>query len=108
MAQLSQLIVVLMGVLQTVAFAGEIPNTAPVNASRQAFMVQSGVQADLARYKAWATSQSLLYATKMGMETELAAGIFAAKVYREQSLKFPIDGMWVTLKTNSVGLRIPF
>lgn len=73
--------------------------------SKQAFLIQSGIQDGIQKTGDYFTAQ----VKQAGLGTEMGAGIFAYKMYRDKALTFPISHKTkVTLNLNSITFRINY
>lgn len=76
-----------------------------VSNAQRALMIQSGIQADLDRFNAFAMQQ----ANEYGVGKPIGAGVFAYKVYRERSLRVPVSNRTsLVLKQDSVSFQWRF
>lgn len=73
--------------------------------AKQAFLIQSGIQSDIQKTGDYFVAQ----VKQAGLGTEMGAGIFTYKVYRDKALTFPISHKTkITLNLNSVTFTIHY
>lgn len=73
--------------------------------ARQAFLIQSGIQDGIQKTGDYFVAQ----VKQAGLGSEMGAGIFTYKVYRDKALTFPISHKTkITLSMNSVTFTIHY
>lgn len=77
--------------------------------AKDAALIQSGVQADIDKLKAYGEAKGKEIAYDLGVEKPMFVGIFAYKVYRDKGVSFPLDKTKrLSIHTDRMELKVNF
>lgn len=94
--------------LPTVPIGGTTYGKA-ADAAQTAFSIQTGIDADVRRFREWGEAEAKRYGTKLGiMDAASVVGV-VARAYRDKTLSFPVSRRCrLTLQTNQIVVSLTF